>query len=76
MANNLKQHIGYWLNRLRSAVHQAFEKRLDAYAITIAQWCVLIALYDERADSVNGLAKYIEIDKASISRDFNAIESN
>ena len=68
MAHILKQHIGYWINRLRMEVHQSFEHRLNAYDVTIAQWCILASLYDQQATSVNELASYIEVDKASVSR--------
>lgn len=66
--NVLRQHIGYWLNRLRQKVHVGFEGRLEEYDISIAMWRILICVYDGSAQSVNGLAKYTEIDKASISR--------
>jgi MarR family transcriptional regulator, transcriptional regulator for hemolysin len=66
--NHLKQHIGYWFNRIRMEVHQSFEARLDRYNITVAQWCILVALSDNQATSVGELADYIEVDKASISR--------
>lgn len=64
----LKQQLGYWLNRSRQCVHTAVEARLAQYDITIASWCVLISVYDGSATSVNKLSKYIEVDKASISR--------
>lgn len=66
--NHLKEHIGYWFNRIRMEVHQSFEERLDQHNVTVAQWCILIALYDGKASSVGELAEYIEVDKASISR--------
>ena len=68
MKNNLKLHIGYWFNRIRMEVHQSFEARLDRYNISVAQWCILMALYDGKASSVGELAEYIEVDKATISR--------
>ncbi len=49
-------------------VHQSFERRLNNYGVTPAQWCILIALYDEQASSISTLSEYIEVDKASISR--------
>lgn len=64
----LKQQLGYWLNRSRQCVHTAIEARLAQYDITVASWSVLISVYDGSASSVNKLAKYIEVDKASISR--------
>ncbi len=66
--HNLKNDIGYWLNRLRMQVHQGFEVRLEEYDITIAQWCILLALYNEDASSITELSKFIEVDKASVSR--------
>lgn len=66
--NVLRQHIGYWLNRLRQKVHIGFEGRLAKYDVSIAMWRILICVYDGSAQSVNSLAKYTEIDKASISR--------
>jgi DNA-binding MarR family transcriptional regulator len=64
----LKQHKGYWLNRLRSLVHQSFEERLEKHDVSVASWCVLVSVYDNSARSTSELAQYIEIDKASISR--------
>lgn len=66
--HDLKDDIGYWLNRLRMQVHQNFESRLDVYDVTIAQWCILLTLYNEDAASITELSKFIEVDKASISR--------
>lgn len=66
--NTLKTHIGYWLNRLRSCVHQSFEARLAKYDISVASWCILVAIYDQKANSIHSLADYIEVDKATISR--------
>ncbi|MGE4350098.1 MAG: MarR family winged helix-turn-helix transcriptional regulator [Candidatus Berkiella sp.] len=64
----LKQHIGYWLNRLRSAVHYRFEERLATYGVSVPAWCIMTSVYDDSAHSINELAEYIEIDKAAVSR--------
>lgn len=66
--HHLKDDIGYWINRLRTLVHQAFEERLLKHDITCSQWCILLVVYNRKADSITGLSKYIEVDKASISR--------
>jgi DNA-binding MarR family transcriptional regulator/uncharacterized protein YbcV (DUF1398 family) len=68
MKNHLKSHIGYWINRLRMYLHHSFEQRLKRHGVTVAQWCVLVSLYDCQAASVVELARYIEVDKAAISR--------
>ncbi len=66
--NTLKIHIGYWLSRLRAKVHQAFEDRLASYNVSVPAWCIMVAIYDQKASSISELANYIEVDKASISR--------
>jgi DNA-binding MarR family transcriptional regulator len=68
MSNHLKQHIGYWLRRMSNEVHQSFEQRVAQYDVTIASWCILVSIYDGKASSIHELSKYIEVDKASISR--------
>lgn len=68
MKNNLKQHIGYWINRIRTQTHLSFEARLESYDVTVAQWCILVALYDEQGTTIKELSSYIDIDKGSISR--------
>lgn len=66
--NILKQHIGYWLNRLRTCVHYRFEGLLAEFEISVPAWNIMIAVYDGSAKSINELAHYIEIDKAAVSR--------
>lgn len=68
MKKNIKQYAGYWINRARASMHQAFEKRLEHYDLTIAQWCVILALYAEEANTISTLAEYVNVDKGSISR--------
>lgn len=66
--NTLKTHIGYWLSRLRTHVHQTFEGRLATYNISVPAWCIMVAIYDQQASSIGELAEYIEVDKGTISR--------
>jgi DNA-binding MarR family transcriptional regulator len=71
----LKEHIGYWINRVRSSVHHEFENRLAEYGMSVAAWCILASVYEKSASSVNELANYIEVDKAAISRVLNKLVS-
>lgn len=66
--HDLKDDIGYWLNRLRIHVHHGFEEKLSAYDISIAQWCIMQTLYNHKLSSVTELSKIIEVDKGAISR--------
>lgn len=67
-SNILKQHLGYWVNRLRNVVHYAFEDRLSHYGVGVAEWSILVSICDGSACSVNDIASYMEIDKGSVSR--------
>lgn len=66
--HSLKDDVGYWLNRLRCAVHESFENNLEKYGISIPQWCILISVYNADAQNITQLSDYIQVDKATISR--------
>ncbi len=66
--STLKQHIGYWLSRLQNTVSKSFEQRLHKHNVTVAEWCVVIAIFDKQADTVTGLSQYIEVTKPVVSR--------
>lgn len=66
--HSLQDDIGYWLSRLRMKVHSSFEAKILAKDVTIPQWCILISVYNGDAVSIGELAKFIDIDKGSISR--------
>ncbi len=66
--SNLNQQIGFWLGRLNAQIHNGFEQCLNPYDITIPEWNVMRCVHDRQADSVTTLAKFIQIDKAAISR--------
>jgi DNA-binding MarR family transcriptional regulator len=66
--SRLTDHTGYWLNRLRTAVHTSFERGLAEHGITVAQWNVLIALYQGDAATPLELATLIGIDTGAITR--------
>jgi DNA-binding MarR family transcriptional regulator len=73
--NILKNHVGYWLNRLRNVVHYSFEQRLAKYGTSVAEWCVLVCISDGSASGVNEIANYIEVDKAAVSRVVERLKS-
>lgn len=73
--HGLHDDIGYWLGRFRAEVHSSFEAKLMSKGISIAQWCILISLYNKDASSIVALAKFIDVDKGSISRVVDKLES-
>ena len=68
MKHSFKNYIGYWLSRLRTEVHTAFEQKIEGYKVTVPQWNVLLALFNKEGESVGELARFTEVDKGFISR--------
>lgn len=66
--SGLCDHIGYWLRRLSDEVHVGFERKLANRGVTVAQWNVLVTLYRGEAETVGGIAGFIETDIAAASR--------
>jgi len=66
--SGLRDHTGYWLNRLRITVHTAFEQALAKHDVTVAQWSALIALHHGDATTPLGLAEFIDIDPGAATR--------
>ena len=66
--HSLKDDIGYWINRLRMEVHSSFESKLIVYGITIPQWSLLVAVYNNDGNNVSSLSAFIETDKGFVSR--------
>ena len=60
-------HVGFWLRVLSNGVSRTFEKSLQNYDVTVAQWMVLRALYG-RESSLIELSEAIGIDQGSTSR--------
>ena len=57
-------HVGFWLRVLSNGVSRTFEKSLQNYDVTVAQWMVLRALYG-RETSLIELSEAIGIDQGS-----------
>lgn len=66
--SGLRGHTGYWLDRLRGEVHAGFERGLAETGVSVAQWCVLIALYKGDAATPLELAGFIDIDAGAVTR--------
>lgn len=66
--SGLRDHTGYWLRRLSDTVHTRFERALAGHDVTVAQWCVLIAVYKGEATTPLEAAELIGIDRGAITR--------
>ena len=74
LPSGLHDHTGYWLNRLRGAVHARFEAALAEHGVTVAQWSVLITVYREDAVTPLEIARFIDVDPGSLTRLLDRME--
>lgn len=72
--SGLRDHTGYWLNRLRGVVHARFEAALAEHGVTVAQWSVLITVYREDAVTPLEIARFIDVDPGSLTRLLDRME--
>ena len=66
--SHLDEHLGYWLRCLSNFVSHSFAERLAGQDISVAQWVVLRALYDNSGVTLNEAAAQVGVDKSSLSR--------
>lgn len=64
----LYNNLGYWLARLSNAMHTDFMSWLSKYGVSGPQWMVLNALYFKNAKTSSGIADYIGVDRAAVTR--------
>lgn len=66
--SGLEDHLGFWLRRVSNAVSQAFEARLQAQGVTIAEWVMLRSLYDAPGQAPSLLAGKMGMTKGGITK--------
>jgi DNA-binding MarR family transcriptional regulator len=66
--SGLRTHLGYWLRQLSDLVHISFERQLAQHDVTVAQWNVLVTIYQEHAETTSEVARYTNNDPAAVSR--------
>ncbi|HTV30554.1 MAG TPA: MarR family transcriptional regulator [Xanthobacteraceae bacterium] len=64
----LSDHTAYWLHRLSRSVLARFDGRLSELGITVAQFMVMLVIYNDNGTTQQNLSKYIDVDKGSITR--------
>ncbi len=57
-------------------VHSSFLGKLAQQSIVIPEWRILISLYNNDASNIIELSDFIEVDKGSVSRILDKLESN
>ena len=66
--SDLTAHIGYWLRMESNHVSAAFAAKLADKGITVAEWCVMRALYDTESMAPSHLAQTMGLTRGAITK--------
>jgi DNA-binding MarR family transcriptional regulator len=66
--SDLEAHLGYWLRFVSNHVSYAFQRSLAAQGVSVAEWVVLRALFDEDAVAPSHLAMRLGMTRGTVSK--------
>lgn len=66
--SSLETHLGYWLRLVSNHVSHAFKMKVEHQGVTVAEWVVLRALFDEDGIKPSELAERIGLTRGAISK--------
>jgi DNA-binding MarR family transcriptional regulator len=64
----LDSHLGYWLRTVSNHVSHAFKGRVEAHGVTVAEWVLLRALFDEDEVNPSELATTLGLTRGAVSK--------
>lgn len=67
-AARLDEHLGYWLRFVSNHVSHAFRLKVETLGVTVAEWVVLRALFDEESLNPATLAERLGMTRGAISK--------
>lgn len=66
--SELTDHLGFWLRLVSNSVSTSFARRLEAEAVTVAEWVVLRVLFDVEELVPSKLATRMSMTRGAISK--------
>ena len=80
----LESHLGYWLRVVSNHVSESFKTKVEQHGVTVAEWVVLRALFDEDGVKPSDLATTLGLSRGAVSKlvdrlvakDFVAVRSD
>jgi DNA-binding MarR family transcriptional regulator len=66
--SDLEAHLGYWLRFVSNHVSYAFQRAIESQGVSVAEWVVLRALFDEDAATPSQLAERLGMTRGAISK--------
>ncbi len=64
----LESHTGYWLRLVSNHVSHAFRAKVEARGVTVAEWVVMRALFDDKDVNPSRLAKSLGLSRGAVSK--------
>ena len=66
--SSLETHLGYWLRYVSNHVSYSFKGKVEAHGVTVAEWVVLRALFDEEGINPSEVAEKIGLTRGAVSK--------
>jgi len=66
--SDLTAHIGFWLRRVSNHVSHAFAAKLADRGVTVAEWCLMRALYGKEPSAPSRLADEMGMTRGAITK--------
>lgn len=64
----LEDHLGYWLRFVSNHVSHAFQTKVEALGVTVAEWVALRELFDAGEVAPSELAERLGMSRGAISK--------
>jgi DNA-binding MarR family transcriptional regulator len=66
--STLESHTGYWLRLVSNHVSHAFRLKVEARGVTVAEWVVMRALFEDKDVNPSQLAKSLGLSRGAVSK--------
>lgn len=64
----IESHMGYWLRFVSNHVSQAFQRKVEAHGVTVAEWVLLRMLWAPKQLKPSVLAEQMGLTRGAISK--------
>lgn len=64
----LEAHLGYWLRVVSNHVSHAFKAKVEAQGVTVAEWVILRALFDQPPARPSEVAERVGLTRGAVSK--------
>jgi DNA-binding MarR family transcriptional regulator len=68
VVSDLEAHLGYWLRAVSNHVSHAFKAKVERHGVTVAEWVVLRALFEQDGVKPSELATTLGLTRGAISK--------